>query len=157
MTNPKASRYQYHSTSHGRDGGFITYFFGNPASTSDSASSRSNSHVRPEGLATSKDGLSRLNISRQPHQESTIPMEWSEPNREDIEIELIRSLIYSYFSITRKTIADLIPKTLMHLIVNHAKENIQNRLVTTLYKEDMFSDLLLEDEQILAGNPPDLR
>jgi dynamin 1-like protein len=66
-----------------------------------------------------------------------------------MEIELIRELLDSYFSIVRKTIADQVPKTIMHLIVNYAKDNLQNRLVSTLYKEDMFSDLLVEDAQMV--------
>jgi dynamin 1-like protein len=70
--------------------------------------------------------------------------------REEIEVELINSLIQSYFGIVRKTVADLIPKTIMHLLVNYARENIQNRLVSTLYKEELFDDLLQEDEHILA-------
>ena len=65
--------------------------------------------------------------------------------REEIEVELIRSLIRSYFKITRKTIADLVPKTVMHLIVNYARENVQSRLVSTLYREELFGDLLIED------------
>ena len=69
--------------------------------------------------------------------------------REEIEVELIRSLIRSYFKITRKTIADLIPKTVMHLIVNYARENVQNRLVSSLYREELFGDLLMEDPHIM--------
>lgn len=139
-----------HTINHGRDGGFLTYFFGNPQSGVDSGSSRSNSPVRNTNVQQqslpAEDSLSRLSIgSNRPEQ-----TEWSEPNREDIEIELIRSLINSYFSITRKTVADLIPKTLMHMIVNHTKENIQNRLVSALYKEEMFDELLMEDEHIMA-------
>jgi dynamin 1-like protein len=80
----------------------------------------------------------------QPAQQQPAP-----PEREEIEVELIRSLIASYFAITRKSIGDLVPKTIMHLIVNHAKENVQNRLVSTLYKEDLFGELLQEDDQIM--------
>lgn len=70
-------------------------------------------------------------------------------DRDEIEVELIRSLIASYFQITRKTIADLVPKSVMHLLVNHAKDNIQSRLVGTLYREDVFADLLVEDERVM--------
>ena len=69
--------------------------------------------------------------------------------KEELEVELIRSLINSYFSITQKAIADLVPKTIMHLVVNYAKENIQNRLVSMLYKEELFGDLLMEDETVM--------
>lgn len=42
--------------------------------------------------------------------------------REKIETDLIRSLIGSYFHIVRESIQDLVPKAIMHLLVNHCKE-----------------------------------
>lgn len=38
----------------------------------------------------------------------------------------------------------------MHLLVNHSKEAVQNRLVSELYKEEMFNELLYEDDGIKA-------
>ncbi|KAF9291604.1 Dynamin- GTPase protein [Mortierella alpina] len=70
--------------------------------------------------------------------------------REDMETQLIRSLITSYFNITRKSIQDLVPKAVMHLLVNHSREAVQNRLVATLYKEELFNDLLQEDDSLCA-------
>ncbi|KAL1960670.1 hypothetical protein VTO42DRAFT_6500 [Malbranchea cinnamomea] len=71
-------------------------------------------------------------------------------DREAMETELIRRLISSYFNIVRETIADQVPKAIMHLLVNHSKEVIQNRLVSELYKEEMFAELLYEDDGIKA-------
>jgi dynamin 1-like protein len=34
----------------------------------------------------------------------------------------------------------------MHLLVNHVKEGVQNRLVSSLYREELFEGLLMEDE-----------
>lgn len=68
--------------------------------------------------------------------------------REHLETELIRRLIFSYFKIVRETIADQVPKAVMHLLVNHSKEVVQNRLVSELYKEDLFQELLYEDDNI---------
>lgn len=70
--------------------------------------------------------------------------------REQLETELIRRLINSYFNIVRETIADQVPKAIMHLLVNHSKDAVQNRLVTELYREDFFNDLLYEDDNIKA-------
>lgn len=67
-----------------------------------------------------------------------------------METELIRRLISSYFNIVRETIADQVPKAIMHLLVNHSKEVVQNRLVSELYKEDLFPELLYEDDGIKA-------
>jgi dynamin 1-like protein len=79
--------------------------------------------------------------------------------RERMETDLIRSLISSYFHIVRESIQDLIPKAIMHLLVNHCKEVslttvlilyqvLQTRLVADLYREDMFNELLYEDDNL---------
>lgn len=86
-------------------------------------------------------------------------------DKEELEIQLIRkcninliltclliffsgTLITSYFNIVKKNIQDLVPKSIMHLLVNHSRESIQNRLVSILYKEEIFDELLQEDETI---------
>ncbi|KAH6895157.1 Dynamin central region-domain-containing protein [Thelonectria olida] len=68
--------------------------------------------------------------------------------REAMETELIRALISSYFNIVRESIADQVPKAVMHLLVNHCKDVVQNRLVSELYKESLFEELLYEDDGI---------
>jgi len=70
--------------------------------------------------------------------------------REEMEINLIRTLIASYFSIVRQTIQDLVPKSIMHFLVNYTSQHVQNRLVSALYKPDLFSELLSEDETLVA-------
>lgn len=67
-----------------------------------------------------------------------------------METNLIRSLIASYFNIVRQTIQDLVPKAVMHFLVNHTSQQVQNRLVAALYKPDIFSELLNEDEALVA-------
>ncbi|XP_062522189.1 dynamin-1-like protein isoform X2 [Corticium candelabrum] len=68
--------------------------------------------------------------------------------KQRMEVELIVSLIRSYFLIVRKNIQDSIPKAVMHFLVNHVKERIQSELVGALYKEAAFDELLEESEQI---------
>lgn len=70
--------------------------------------------------------------------------------REEMEIGLIRSLIVSYFSIVRESIEDLVPKAIMHLLVNHSAQQVQNRLVSALYKPALFGELLNEDAALVA-------
>ncbi|TXT11074.1 hypothetical protein VHUM_01825 [Vanrija humicola] len=70
--------------------------------------------------------------------------------RESMEANLIRSLIASYFGIVRQTIQDLIPKAIMHLLVNFSRDAVQQRLVTSLYKPDLFAELLHEDEALVT-------
>ena len=67
-----------------------------------------------------------------------------------METNLIRSLIQSYFNIVRQTIQDLVPKSIMHFLVNHTSQQVQNRLVSSLYKPDLFPELLNEDEALVA-------
>ncbi|KAI1104143.1 Dynamin central region-domain-containing protein [Jackrogersella minutella] len=69
-------------------------------------------------------------------------------DREAMETELIRALISSYFNIVRESIADQVPKAVMHLLVNHCKDVVQNRLVSELYKEVLFEELLYEDDGV---------
>ncbi len=65
-----------------------------------------------------------------------------------METELIRRLISSYFNIVRETTADQVPKAVMHLLVNWSKDSVQNRLVSELYKEGLFDELLYEDDAV---------
>ncbi|KAK3167145.1 hypothetical protein OEA41_010271 [Lepraria neglecta] len=85
--------------------------------------------------------------------DSQFPSSQGDPElteREALETELIRRLISSYFNIVRESIADQVPKAVMHLLVNHSKDVVQNRLVSELYKEEYFGDLLYEDDGIKA-------
>jgi dynamin 1-like protein len=80
----------------------------------------------------------------QPHDDSNPAL----TEREALETELIRRLISSYFAIVRESTADQVPKAVMHLLVNHSKDVVQNRLVSELYKEELFEELLYEDDAI---------
>ena len=45
---------------------------------------------------------------------------------------------------------DLVPKTIMHFLVNNFKEALQNELVTQLYKEQVMTDLMRETDDIAS-------
>ena len=68
--------------------------------------------------------------------------------REIIEMDIIKNLIQSYFDIVRKNFLDLVPKTIMHFLVNNFRTSLQNELVTQLYKEQLMSDLMREVQSI---------
>ncbi|CCJ29076.1 unnamed protein product [Pneumocystis jirovecii] len=68
--------------------------------------------------------------------------------RQQLEVNLIRSLIISYFNTVRETVQDQVPKAIMHFLVNYCKQSLQNKLVTELYKEELFNDLLYENESL---------
>ena len=68
--------------------------------------------------------------------------------RERMEVDIIKSLIASYFSIVRKNIGDLVPKTIMHFLVNYAKEHVQSNLVQRLYRDSSLDELLKETDTV---------
>lgn len=70
-------------------------------------------------------------------------------DKEEIETQLIMTLLHSYFSIVRKNLLDSVPKAIMHFLVNHVVEQLGTRLVTDLYKEEMFVTLLQEDDAVV--------
>jgi len=67
---------------------------------------------------------------------------------EDFQTELIETLLKSYFKIVRKNVKDRVPKSIMCFLVNKSKEDIQNRLVEELYREDQFATLLAEGSDV---------
>jgi dynamin 1-like protein len=69
-------------------------------------------------------------------------------DRERVETEIIKSLIDSYFSIVRKNYIDMVPKTIMYFLVNHVKDEIQNELVSELYRESEVKFLMKEAKDI---------
>jgi dynamin 1-like protein len=152
---------------------FLTYFFGKDGPTQPGGAGAPTSlprHVSQsiepsfsQSIRRSEEKLSHRAapspLGREP--ESPAATEFGHPgmfgsentepaltDREAMETELIRALISSYFNIVRETIADQVPKAVMHLLVNHSKDVVQNRLVSELYKEALFEDLLYEDDGV---------
>ncbi|KAM0705529.1 hypothetical protein Q7P35_006888 [Cladosporium inversicolor] len=154
------------SSGAGKDS-FLNYFFGKENGPSSgplpqhsaitSASRHVSQNIEPSISASFRRGDTRTASLPEPvadeeHEENTgFPHDDSNPaltEREALETELIRRLISSYFAIVRETTADQVPKAVMHLLVNHSKDVVQNRLVSELYKEELFEELLYEDDAI---------
>lgn len=53
-----------------------------------------------------------------------------------METRVIQNLIQSYFGIVKKNTADLVPKTIMALLVNESKRLAQNELVVKVYQAE---------------------
>ena len=70
--------------------------------------------------------------------------------RERVEMEVIKSLIESYFGIVRKNFIDMVPKTIMYFLVNHVRDAMQNELVSELYRDAQVGSLMKEAEDIAA-------
>ncbi len=70
--------------------------------------------------------------------------------REYVEIEVIKLLLTSYFSIVKKTVTDMIPKCIMLNLVNYSREEMQRGLLGELYKEDLLQELLKESPETVT-------
>ena len=146
------------STSNSANGGkdsFLNYFFGKDntsnnggASATSAASSRTLASANANAAGAGSSGFDYLKKQPDLTEEDLENGEESLSEKELFECELIRRLIISYFHIVRESIQDQVPKAVMHLLVNFSKESTQNRLVSKLYKESMFSELLYEDEAL---------
>jgi len=79
----------------------------------------------------------------------SIKLEGSLTEREEFETELVKQLLISYFNLVRKNIIDIIPKCIMYYLVNNSKQEIQNTIVTKLYKEEFLDELLSEAPEIM--------
>ena len=60
------------------------------------------------------------------------------------QVETIRNLVESYTSIVNKTIRDLVPKTVMFMMVNRMKDYIQTDLLPMIYASG-HQDSLMEE------------
>ena len=57
------------------------------------------------------------------------------------QVETIRNLVDSYMKIVTKTTRDLVPKTIMYLMINDVKQFINGELLANLYATgDTVSD-----------------
>ncbi|KAM9435035.1 dynamin 3a isoform 2-T2 [Clarias gariepinus] len=73
------------------------------------------------------------------------------------QVETIRNLVDSYMSIVYKTIRDLIPKTIMHLMINNLKEFIHSDLLAQLYSAGDHGTLMSESPEQVAHREHVLR
>ena len=155
------------SNNSGDNGGIMNFIFrgGNTATTSQTTG------VRPRADSWNNRGLSNNNNSMRsthhhhhgnasvssrpptivqlPQVPDTMRQTDAPPtDRERVETEIIKSLIDSYFSIVRKNYIDMVPKTIMYFLVNHVKDELQNELVSELYREAEVKFLMKEAEDI---------
>ena len=66
--------------------------------------------------------------------------------RETMETEIIKLLINSYFSIVKRTVADIIPKALMLKLIVRSKTDIQKVLLEKLYGGKDLEELTKEND-----------
>ncbi|XP_027919460.1 dynamin-related protein 3A-like [Vigna unguiculata] len=72
----------------------------------------------------------------------------SNSDTETVEITVTKLLLKSYYEIVRKNVEDLVPKAIMHFLVNNTKRELHNVFIQKLYREDLFEELLQEPDEI---------
>lgn len=69
------------------------------------------------------------------------------------QVETIRNLVDSYMRIVTKTTRDMVPKSIMMLIINNVKDFINGELLAHLYATgDQVNDCCDVEEQYFARN-----
>lgn len=66
--------------------------------------------------------------------------------RETVETEVIKLLISSYFDIVKRTMIDMVPKSIVLNLVKESKDDIQTQLLEKLYRSEQIDELLKESE-----------
>lgn len=69
--------------------------------------------------------------------------------RETMETEVIKLLISSYFSLSKRTLIDMVPKAIMLNLVSKAKDDLQKELLSQLYRPDTMEEVLKESDSVV--------
>ncbi|KAH9798696.1 Dynamin-related protein 3A [Citrus sinensis] len=80
------------------------------------------------------------------------PLEMTE--QEAVEILVTKLLLQSYYDVVRKNVQDLVPKSIMHFLVNHAKRNLHNTFIQKLYRyvHELSFDCWVEVVELVREN-----
>ncbi|ODV93896.1 hypothetical protein PACTADRAFT_51644 [Pachysolen tannophilus NRRL Y-2460] len=70
--------------------------------------------------------------------------------RETMETEVIKLLIQSYFNIVKRTVSDIIPKSIMLKLIVRSKQDIQKVLLEKLYGNTDLDSLVKENDLTVA-------
>ncbi|XP_062163832.1 dynamin-related protein 3B-like isoform X2 [Alnus glutinosa] len=120
----------------------ITSMFGSRASSGKSQASRS----LGETVSFMEQIPSTIQLREPP---STLrPLEMTE--HDAVIIIATKLLLRSYYDIVRKNIQDLVPKAIMHFLVNHTKRNLHSTFIQKLYRDDLFEELLQEPDEVVV-------
>ncbi|XP_064649946.1 dynamin-1-like isoform X10 [Lineus longissimus] len=63
------------------------------------------------------------------------------------QVETIRNLVDSYMKIVNKTTRDMVPKAIMHMVVNHVKEFISAEMLAHLYSSGDQASMMEESAE----------
>ncbi|KQK11242.1 dynamin-related protein 3B [Brachypodium distachyon] len=111
------------------------------ASARDSSVSRSYASPSP----SLENSISSIQLKEPP---LVLKPSENQSEQEALEIAITKLLLQSYYNIVRKNVEDFVPKAIMHFLVNHTKRELHNFLITTLYREELFGEILREPDEI---------
>ncbi|KAK2978746.1 hypothetical protein RJ640_003905, partial [Escallonia rubra] len=127
----------------GSSWGFKSIFRGRENHPAARQISRSDSHNEP--VYSMEHTSSVIHLQEPP---TVVRSSEMHSEQEAFAIAVTKLLLESYYNIVRKNIQDLVPKAIMHFLVNHTKRELHDVLITKLYKENLFEELLRENEEV---------
>lgn len=128
-----------------RDGGLFSYLFKSQSPHAQTAMTTAAVPI----VQSTPPSLSPVQFGHTPKKRQAGETHPTLSEREEFETQLIMTLLHSYFAIVKRNLADSVPKATMHFLVNHLLDQLPTRLIAELYKEEMFGELLREDEAIV--------
>ncbi|KAK9813544.1 hypothetical protein WJX73_006112 [Symbiochloris irregularis] len=80
----------------------------------------------------------------------TLRVRDSVSEQESVQVAVTRLLVESYYDIVRAGLQDSVPKAIMHFLVLFVQRGLQQHLIRTLYREELFGEMMQEREDIAA-------
>ncbi|KAI6646167.1 Dynamin-1 isoform X10 [Oopsacas minuta] len=104
-----------------------------------------------EDLEEWRSGLVRSGVQSDVHEEQIENLDdedldfLKDPSLEK-DVSMIQSLVDSYMSIVSKTVRDIIPKTVVHMILNNLLQFVKEDLKVNIYAVGDFSEMMIESQ-----------
>ncbi|XP_021820907.1 dynamin-related protein 3A-like [Prunus avium] len=139
----QGSRPQPNNENHVSSGtkAWIPSLFGSRTSAGESMA------CRPFGEPSHSESMPSIIHLKEPPS-SLRPVQMTE--NKAVEIIVTKLLLRSYYDIVRKNIQDLVPKAIMHFLVNLTKRNLHRTFIQKLYRENLFEELLQEHDALVS-------
>mmetsp|Transcript_6173 Transcript_6173/g.10578 ORF Transcript_6173/g.10578 Transcript_6173/m.10578 type:complete len:365 (-) Transcript_6173:36-1130(-) len=104
---------------------------------------------KPSSSSSSSSSSSNYNSNNNYNNNNRV--QTSVEQREAVQVELMKSLLASYFEIVRANLRDLVPKLVMHSLVKQVQSKLQETLVSELYRESEFDFMLAESNDAVRA------
>jgi dynamin 1-like protein len=112
--------------------------------------------TQADGSGAPYQGMALLVVPQKPLPEVITPSDLRPDEKEHREIRIIRALLQSYLGIVKKNYTDMVPKTVLCMLVNKVKDEIASELVHHLYSQITSVDALLRETDDIASRRKEL-